>query len=66
MQRVRLAGQLGSGLTGVLYVLDEPTIGLHPRDTGRLLPALKRSGRDRAARCWSSSTTPTRSARPIT
>jgi excinuclease ABC subunit A len=41
MQRVRLAGQLGSGLTGVLYVLDEPTIGLHPRDTGRLLQALK-------------------------
>jgi excinuclease ABC subunit A len=41
MQRVRLAGQLGSGLTGVLYVLDEPTIGLHPRDTGRLLSALK-------------------------
>ncbi|HMI93716.1 MAG TPA: excinuclease ABC subunit A, partial [Polyangiales bacterium] len=35
MQRVRLASQLGSGLTGVLYVLDEPTIGLHPRDTGR-------------------------------
>jgi excinuclease ABC subunit A len=41
MQRVRLAGQLGSGLTGVLYVLDEPTIGLHPRDTGRLLSALR-------------------------
>jgi excinuclease ABC subunit A len=40
MQRVRLAAQLGSGLTGVLYVLDEPTIGLHPRDTGRLLDAL--------------------------
>ena len=41
MQRVRLAAQLGSGLTGVLYVLDEPTIGLHPRDTGRLLDALR-------------------------
>ena len=41
MQRVRLAGQLGSGLTGVLYVLDEPTIGLHPRDTSRLLAALR-------------------------
>ncbi len=40
-QRVRLAAQLGSGLTGVLYVLDEPTIGLHPRDTGLLLSALK-------------------------
>ncbi len=41
MQRVRLAAQLGSGLTGVLYVLDEPTIGLHPRDTGQLLRALR-------------------------
>jgi excinuclease ABC subunit A len=41
MQRVRLAAQLGSGLTGVLYVLDEPTIGLHPRDTGRLLSSLR-------------------------
>ena len=36
-QRIRLASQIGSGLTGVLYVLDEPTIGLHPRDNGRLL-----------------------------
>ncbi|MCB9708271.1 MAG: excinuclease ABC subunit UvrA [Myxococcales bacterium] len=41
-QRVRLAAQLGSALTGVLYVLDEPTIGLHPRDTQRLIVALKR------------------------
>ncbi len=40
-QRVRLSAQLGSGLTGVLYVLDEPTIGLHPRDTGLLLSALR-------------------------
>jgi excinuclease ABC subunit A len=40
-QRVRLAGQIGSGLTGVLYVLDEPTVGLHPQDNGRLLGALK-------------------------
>ncbi|QDU60795.1 UvrABC system protein A [Planctomycetes bacterium Pan216] len=39
-QRIRLASQLGSGLTGVLYLLDEPTIGLHPRDNGRLLSAL--------------------------
>ncbi len=39
-QRIRLAGQLGSGLCGVLYVLDEPTIGLHPRDNKRLLKAL--------------------------
>lgn len=40
-QRIRLATQIGSQLTGVLYVLDEPTIGLHPRDTGRLLETLK-------------------------
>src|SRR5580698_124317 len=41
-QRIRLAGQIGRALTGVLYVLDEPTIGLHPRDTDRLLAALRR------------------------
>jgi excinuclease ABC subunit A len=41
MQRLRLAAQLGSGLTGALYVLDEPTIGLHPRDTHRLLKNLR-------------------------
>ncbi|MCH7685154.1 MAG: excinuclease ABC subunit UvrA, partial [Planctomycetes bacterium] len=39
-QRIRLAGQIGRALTGVLYVLDEPTIGLHPRDNDRLLQAL--------------------------
>jgi len=39
-QRIRLAGQLGSGLVGVTYVLDEPSIGLHPRDNHRLLTAL--------------------------
>ena len=39
-QRIRLAGQIGRALTGVLYVLDEPTIGLHPSDNGRLLSAL--------------------------
>jgi excinuclease ABC subunit A len=39
-QRIRLASQIGSGLTGVLYVLDEPTIGLHSRDNRRLLQAL--------------------------
>ncbi len=41
-QRLRLAALLGSGLTGVLYVLDEPTIGLHPRDSGRLMRVLRR------------------------
>jgi excinuclease ABC subunit A len=41
MQRLRLSAQLGSGLTGALYVLDEPTIGLHPRDTRRLLDNLR-------------------------
>jgi excinuclease ABC subunit A len=39
-QRIRLATQLGSSLTGVLYVLDEPTIGMHPRDTKKLLESL--------------------------
>ena len=41
-QRIRLASQVGSGLCGVLYVLDEPTIGLHPRDNSRLIVALKK------------------------
>ncbi|MEO0783588.1 MAG: excinuclease ABC subunit UvrA [Pseudomonadota bacterium] len=40
-QRIRLASQIGSGLTGVLYVLDEPSIGLHQRDNGRLLSTLQ-------------------------
>ena len=42
MQRLRLSAQLGAGLTGALYVLDEPTIGLHPRDTRRLLDNLRK------------------------
>nr|MCU0897991.1 excinuclease ABC subunit UvrA [Burkholderiales bacterium] len=41
-QRIRLASQIGSGLTGVMYVLDEPSIGLHQRDNGRLLETLAR------------------------
>jgi excinuclease ABC subunit A len=41
-QRIRLASQIGSGLSGVLYVLDEPSIGLHQRDNARLLETLKR------------------------
>jgi len=40
-QRIRLATQIGSGLQGVLYVLDEPSIGLHQRDNGRLIKTLK-------------------------
>ncbi|HNV86249.1 MAG TPA: excinuclease ABC subunit UvrA [Candidatus Omnitrophota bacterium] len=41
LQRIRLARQIGVGLTGVLYVLDEPSIGLHPRDNGKLLKTLR-------------------------
>lgn len=41
-QRIRLATQVGSGLTGVMYVLDEPSIGLHPKDNARLITTLKR------------------------
>lgn len=41
-QRIRLASQIGSGLSGVLYVLDEPSIGLHPRDNRKLITTLKR------------------------
>ncbi len=41
-QRIRLASQIGSGLTGVLYVLDEPTIGLHPKDNQKLIDTLKK------------------------
>ncbi|MBI4079451.1 MAG: excinuclease ABC subunit UvrA [Candidatus Levybacteria bacterium] len=41
-QRIRLASQIGSGLTGVLYVLDEPSIGLHQRDNGKLIETLKK------------------------
>lgn len=41
-QRIRLASQVGSGLTGVLYILDEPTVGLHSRDTQRLIETLKK------------------------
>ena len=41
-QRIRLATQIGSGLTGVLYILDEPSIGLHQRDNDRLIATLKK------------------------
>lgn len=42
LQRARLAGQIGGGLSGVLYILDEPTVGLHPAEVDRLILALKR------------------------
>lgn len=42
LQRIRLAAQIGVGLTGVLYILDEPSVGLHPRDNGKLLDSLER------------------------
>jgi len=42
LQRIRLASQIGTGLTGVLYVLDEPSVGLHPRDVRALISSLKR------------------------
>jgi|GEM_PF-1317895 len=42
LQRIRLAGQIGSGLVGVMYILDEPSIGLHPRDNLKLLESLER------------------------
>ena len=44
-QRIRLASQVGAGLVGVLYILDEPSIGLHPRDNDRLLATLRRLAR---------------------
>ena len=46
-QRIRLASQIGSGLTGVMYVLDEPSIGLHQRDNARLLDTSEAPARHR-------------------
>ena len=65
MQRVRLASGLGSGLVGVCYVLDEPSIGLHPRDNQRLIEALRKPASPRQHGAWSSSTTRRSCARPI-
>ena len=56
LQRVRLATGIGSGLVGVCYMLDEPSIGLHQRDNQRLIDALRNSS-SKATRCWWSSTT---------
>ena len=61
-QRIRLASQIGSGLVGVMYILDEPSIGLHQRDNPRLL-ARSRGCATSATPCSSSSTTRRRSAR---
>ena len=65
-QRIRLASQIGSGLTGVMYVLDEPSIGLHQRDNERLIGTLCATCATSATACSSSSTTRTRSAPPTT
>jgi excinuclease ABC subunit A len=64
-QRIRLATQIGSQLRGVLYVLDEPSIGLHPRDNQKLLETLSRFAIS-ATRCWWSNTMKRRSGAPIT
>ncbi len=64
-QRIRLATQIGSNLTGVLYVLDEPSIGLHQRDNRALLSTLGAPARSRATR-WSSSSTMKRPFAPPT
>ena len=56
-QRIRLATQIGSGLMGCLYVLDEPSIGLHQRDNRKLITTLVRLREAWATRCSSSSTT---------
>ncbi len=49
-QRIRIASQIGSGLTGVMYVLDEPSIGLHERDTLRLIRTLRNLQKKRQQR----------------
>ena len=65
LQRVRLAAGLGSGLVGVCYVLDEPSIGLHPRDNQRLIDALRELASRAATPWWWSSTTRRSCAGPI-
>ena len=65
-QRIRLASQIGSGLVGVMYILDEPSIGLHQRDNQRLLRHARCACATSATPCSWSSTTRMRSGRPIT
>ncbi len=65
-QRIRLATQIGSKLRGVLYVLDEPSIGLHARDNDRLARLPLRAFETSETRCWWWSTTPRPSSAPIT
>jgi excinuclease UvrABC ATPase subunit len=55
-QRIRLASQIGSGLTGVMYVLDEPSIGLHQRDNDRLIATLSTCATWATASSWWSTT----------
>ena len=62
-QRIRLATQIGSSLVGVLYILDEPSIGLHQRDNDRLLATLQNAPRSSVIRSSSSSTTKIRCAK---
>jgi excinuclease ABC subunit A len=64
-QRIRLATQIGSGLVGVLYILDEPSIGLHQRDNRRLIDTLAGYGISGTRSSWSSTTRP-RSPPPTT
>ena len=65
-QRIRLATQIGAALVGVLYVLDEPSVGLHARDNARLIEAQAPPARPRQHASSSSSTTARRSSPPIT
>ena len=65
-QRIRLSTQIGSGLMGMLYVLDEPSIGLHPKDNVKMIETLRRLRRVSATRSSWSNTTRTRSGPAIT
>lgn len=64
-QRIRLTTQIGSALSGVLYVLDEPSIGLHQRDNDKLIATLKTCGISATRSSWSSTTRTPCAARTI-